>query len=275
MRHFVDFWNGNETWSHMPEKQRAAINGRARLVAAHFDAVRGESSRLDDYAVIKVPVLLVHGSDSPAPMAPIVMTLTKVLPQARTLRVPGAGHMLPITHAETVNQAIIAHLSAAGTSTLRLRRLGRSDVRAVNQHLLSLDRMERHARFGVVCNDEMIISYVHRVISSRSIVIGAFDEASGHVVGIAEAHPMKRQPDRMELAVSVNWSHRRRGLGRRLVRDAIAGAFADGAESVAFFFDSRNTAVVGLAKRFRFRIDLTQEYAEIHRGDATAQHQPL
>ena len=272
MRQFVDFWNGDETWSGMSDRCRAAINGRARLVAAHFDAIRGDATPLDAYAAIRIPTLVVHGSRSPAPMSPIVAALTKVLAHARTLCVAGAGHMLPITHAEAVNRAIVAHLNDAATaSTPRLRRLDGSDLGAVNRHLLALDRVDRHARFGVACNDEMIISYAHRIVASRSVLIGAVDDASGDIVGLAEAHPATRVSRRMELAVSVDRSHRRRGLGQRLVGEAVAAAFARGAEAVTFFRDPRNLPVVCLARRFRARIDVALEYAEIHRGAAAGQ----
>jgi pimeloyl-ACP methyl ester carboxylesterase len=120
MRHFVDFWN----------------------------AVLGCTTPLDAYAVIRTPTLIVRGSLSPAPMSPIIEALTGVLPQARMLCVSGAGHMLPITHAESVNPGIVGHLNdAAKTPPLRLRPLDGPDFNEVSRHLLALGQAERHVRF--------------------------------------------------------------------------------------------------------------------------------
>jgi pimeloyl-ACP methyl ester carboxylesterase/GNAT superfamily N-acetyltransferase len=269
MRRFVDFWNGNGTWTRMSGKSRATMNGRAHLVAAHFNAILGDVTPLDAYAVVRTPTLVLCGTESPAPMSPIVAALTSVLPRVRMLRVFGAGHMLPNTHADAVNPSIVAHLNNAATSVLSLQRLDGSDLIRVNRHLLALDRADRHARFGTACDDTKIIGCTRRIDPSRAILIGAVERASGHIVGLAEAHPAIGASRRMELAVSVDRPLRRRGLGLRLVGEAAAVAFERGAEVLAFFFDPDNRPVVGLARRFRVRVDAALGCAEIHRRDAT------
>src|ERR1051326_7344538 len=111
MRRFVDYWNGDGTWFRLPPDRRAQVASRIHAVAAHFGATLGERAPLAAYGAIRVPVLLVCGTESPAPISPIIVALAEVMPQARVLLVPGAGHMVPITHADVVNTAIAEHLT--------------------------------------------------------------------------------------------------------------------------------------------------------------------
>lgn len=60
---------------------------------------------------VGVPVLLIEGADSPAVIGAIHTELARRLPQVTRLSVPGAGHMVPITHPQTVAAAIAAHLA--------------------------------------------------------------------------------------------------------------------------------------------------------------------
>jgi pimeloyl-ACP methyl ester carboxylesterase len=126
MRRFVDYWNGDGAWFRLPPDRRAAVASRIHAVAAHFGATLGESAPLSAYGAIRVPVLLVCGSESPAPIWPITVALSEVMPQSRILLVPGAGHMVPITHADVVNPAIAEHLACeadrCSIATLQTRR---------------------------------------------------------------------------------------------------------------------------------------------------------
>jgi lipase len=60
-----------------------------------------------------VPVLLVEGADSPPVIDAVQAALAARLPQAARMIVPGAGHMVPITHPDLVARAVQAHLDAA------------------------------------------------------------------------------------------------------------------------------------------------------------------
>jgi pimeloyl-ACP methyl ester carboxylesterase len=55
-------------------------------------------------------VLLVEGAESPPIIDAVQEELARRLPQARRLIVPGAGHMVPITHPDIVARAVQAHL---------------------------------------------------------------------------------------------------------------------------------------------------------------------
>lgn len=52
------------------------------------------------------PVLLVQGADSPAVVAAIHEALARRLPQVARITIPGAGHMLPVTHAAQLSNAV-------------------------------------------------------------------------------------------------------------------------------------------------------------------------
>jgi pimeloyl-ACP methyl ester carboxylesterase len=68
--------------------------------------------RATDCRRITAPTLLLGGERSPATTRRIAAILARALPDARALIVPGAGHMLPLSHAEVVAEAVAAHLDA-------------------------------------------------------------------------------------------------------------------------------------------------------------------
>jgi pimeloyl-ACP methyl ester carboxylesterase len=81
---------------------------------------RERALHLADIAGIAVPTLLIAGADSPAVIAAILAAIAAKLPQARRLIVPGAAHMLPITHPETVATAIRSFLDRTPAGDLRM-----------------------------------------------------------------------------------------------------------------------------------------------------------
>jgi pimeloyl-ACP methyl ester carboxylesterase len=65
------------------------------------------------YRQIAVPALVLRGTQSPRPTRRIAELVAKALPAARLETIDGAGHMLPLTHPESVNAAVAAHLFRA------------------------------------------------------------------------------------------------------------------------------------------------------------------
>ncbi len=110
MHCFVDFWSGPGVWNFLSPKQRQKIMSAAPQVPLDFWAAMAETATLEDYGDTHVPTLLMCGADSPAVTRRIVAMLDIALPQARLNVVPGAGHMLPLTHSVPVNEAMVAHL---------------------------------------------------------------------------------------------------------------------------------------------------------------------
>lgn len=112
-RLFHATWGGATGFDDLPEAQQAYILDRIHLIVAQGPSLAGDRGGLLRFMGLEgigVPVLLVEGGDSPPVIDAIMAELARRLPRATRLAVPGAGHMVPITHPETVADAVRAHL---------------------------------------------------------------------------------------------------------------------------------------------------------------------
>jgi ribosomal protein S18 acetylase RimI-like enzyme len=142
----------------------------------------------------------------------------------------------------------------ASAAPVAIRRLGRHDLPAVERHLLSLGPADRRKRFLSPFDDAAVARYVGRMDAERAVIVGAAAGPDGHLAGIAEAHPVADRSRMVEVAVSVHPYHRREGLGRRLVADALALAVSEGAEAAVFLFAPENRAIVRLVASLGARV---------------------
>ena len=110
--HFVDYWSGAGAWDAMDARRRDGVCLRMGKVAREFGALFADTLPLPAYARLTMPVLLLEGAMTPLPPRVIARCLLGVLPDATHLRVAGAGHMGPITHAEAVNGEILRFVGA-------------------------------------------------------------------------------------------------------------------------------------------------------------------
>lgn len=113
MASFVDYWSGPGTWAAFSTSKRLALSTRLEKVGLDFQALFAEPTRLQDCWPLFMPVLLVEGSASPLPARRICGQLSRIIYGSRLEVVEGAGHMLPLTHAEQVNALVAAHLDGA------------------------------------------------------------------------------------------------------------------------------------------------------------------
>lgn len=103
----------------LPEPQRRYILDRTPLIAAQNPALIEDAGgllrpfRLE--ALVR-PVLLLEGAASPPVIGAILDALSHRLPDNRRVSVPGAGHMLPLTHPAEVAGAITGFLAEAATA---------------------------------------------------------------------------------------------------------------------------------------------------------------
>jgi pimeloyl-ACP methyl ester carboxylesterase len=255
MARFVDFWNGEGAWTRMPAERRAGLERCTRPIAGHFAATLGNVTAPEAYRSLRVPTLLICGTESPAPVRCVAEMLVRLLPNAGMLRVQDAGHMLPLTHPEVVNLAIAQHLDAVAAQAVRLRPLGAGDLPDIEDHLLALDPIDRCRRFGSAMGDFAVAAYARGIDPARAVLFGAVDEPSGRILGLAEAQP-GTAPGQVEVAVSVHVEHRCRGLGRSLTRAAVAAAFARGAEVAEFLFAADNRAITAIVRALGARIEV-------------------
>jgi pimeloyl-ACP methyl ester carboxylesterase len=116
---FVDYWSGRGTWAKLAEDKRGALLRGIGRVALDFTATLEEPMRAADCRRITAATLLLCGERAPATTRRIASILERVLPDVRRQVVRGAGHMLPLSHGESVGDAVAAHLAAAAPPALR------------------------------------------------------------------------------------------------------------------------------------------------------------
>ncbi|MFN3646487.1 MAG: alpha/beta fold hydrolase [Gemmobacter sp.] len=110
---FHGLWGQGPALADLPVTLQRYIIDRIHLIPATnavlFDDIRGlvVPGRLES---LRLPVLLAQGGASPAIVAAVNGTLAARIPGARAISVPGAGHMLPLTHAADLAPALRAHL---------------------------------------------------------------------------------------------------------------------------------------------------------------------
>jgi lipase len=109
-------WGTGETLADLPDRQRAYILARIHHIAAQNPVLLEDAAGLlrpGGLEGISAPVLMIEGGASPPIIDAIQRSLCARLPRTTRLVVPGAGHMVPITHAAAVAKAVQIHLDAS------------------------------------------------------------------------------------------------------------------------------------------------------------------
>ncbi len=115
---FVDYWGGPGAWAALRPSVQAALTRWTPKAPLDFRALIDEPTSASAYADLRFPALIMRGERAPAPTRLIAETLPTLMPAARLVVIPGAGHMGPLTHASEVNAAIERHI-ADSQATLR------------------------------------------------------------------------------------------------------------------------------------------------------------
>ena len=105
-RHFIDFWMGAGAWDRTPEQRKGPIAASVANVRGWGDALFNETTPLEAFSALDVPVLYMVGERSPASSRSVARLLTRVLPRVEVIEFEGLGHMGPVTHPAVVNAAI-------------------------------------------------------------------------------------------------------------------------------------------------------------------------
>lgn len=114
-RQFHAIWGGGEPFDALPERMQGYMADRIRLITAPWPVVLEDAPGLLEpgrLEAIRAPVLLVEGYLSPDIVGAVNTALAKRLAHVTRVTVPGAGHMLPITHPAQLAPLITAHLAA-------------------------------------------------------------------------------------------------------------------------------------------------------------------
>ena len=110
---FLDRWGPPGGLDRLLPEQAAYMIARIPLVVASEPAILDTPAprlRLGEIGGLAMPVLVIEGARSPAVVGQILDVIGSVLPQARRVRIAGAGHMSPVTHAAEVSDAIVQFL---------------------------------------------------------------------------------------------------------------------------------------------------------------------
>lgn len=99
---FVDFWSGSGSWARLGDKRRQTISGHMHKVRSEFEALFADKIPAASYAALRMPMRLITGDRSPLPARKVVDLLARQCEHAEVIRLPGVGHMGPITHPEVV-----------------------------------------------------------------------------------------------------------------------------------------------------------------------------
>ena len=114
-RHFMALWGDGRPWQALPEAQRSYLAERIHLIPAGYPATHEDRPRLlapGRLEALGLPVLLLEGAASPPVIGAIGNVLFHRLSNATRRVIPGAGHMLPVTHPEQSAGAIRDFLRA-------------------------------------------------------------------------------------------------------------------------------------------------------------------
>ena len=114
---FIDYWMGKGAWARTPDARKPPISASVANIAGWAHALMKEPMPLAAFRNLKVPVLYMTGSESPASSLAVARLLTKALPNVEVVELKGMGHMGPITHPDAVNAAISRFLERAFSST--------------------------------------------------------------------------------------------------------------------------------------------------------------
>jgi pimeloyl-ACP methyl ester carboxylesterase len=109
-RRFVDYWNGDGTWTALKPEVQAELIRYLPKACLDFRALLDERLPLVAFRRLRAPLVLLRGEHAPQPTDLIVRKLIEVMRPRMVQVVPGAGHMGPISHAEGVAGAIAAQL---------------------------------------------------------------------------------------------------------------------------------------------------------------------
>lgn len=124
-RAFLAEWGDGPPWEALPPSRRAYVLERMPMISGHGRAMRaGRTGPVNLGALrgLDLPVLIVEGAETPAVIKAIHDVLETTLPSAARLSVPGAGHMVPLTHPEEIATALRARIgdgAEAGVSGAR------------------------------------------------------------------------------------------------------------------------------------------------------------
>lgn len=103
---FIDYWMGTGAWAQTPAQRKPPIAESVINVRRWAHALTTEPTRLAAFRGLDVPVLYMVGKRTTPSARGVARLLVGALPRVELLEFDKLGHMGPITHPDTVNEAI-------------------------------------------------------------------------------------------------------------------------------------------------------------------------
>lgn len=118
-RLFNRLWGEGTRWDDIRLSTRKYMTDRMCLVPAQTPSIFADCAKLlapERISRAAMPCLLIAGGESPPIARTITASLERRIPDARSVVIPEAGHMAPITHPREVAEAIAGLVEVAQES---------------------------------------------------------------------------------------------------------------------------------------------------------------
>ena len=119
---FIDYWSGAGTWDSLAPSRQIGHAARMPVIGAQFESLIRDPVELEQFRALGIPVLLMVGRDTRAPVVRIAELLAGALPHATLERVPGLAHMGPVTHPVAFAERIVDFVRRVETLEPLVRR---------------------------------------------------------------------------------------------------------------------------------------------------------
>ena len=116
---FIGFWAGKGAWQRMTADQRAGLLKMADRIALDWHASFAAEADVHGLAALGARTLLLCGDRSPESMLRLVEALHALMAGSTHVVMPGAGHLLPLTHAPETTRAMLRHFHVEAERRLR------------------------------------------------------------------------------------------------------------------------------------------------------------
>ena len=111
---FTEIWGTGTPWAELDERQHQYMAERIHLIEAGMPGLADDNRGIlaeGGLEGLEMPVMIIIGTDCPAVIPRIAEEIAARLPDVGLAEVPGAGHLLPVTHAAQVAGLIDVNLS--------------------------------------------------------------------------------------------------------------------------------------------------------------------
>jgi pimeloyl-ACP methyl ester carboxylesterase len=106
MRWATTMTDGTNGFDLTPPDQQAKLRANSGAIMRELDSGTGEHVKNDEIGRISCPALLLLGGNTLPEYGKAAQRIKKALPSLEIVTVPGAGHVLPVTHPQAVVDAV-------------------------------------------------------------------------------------------------------------------------------------------------------------------------